>query len=288
LSCRSPCAPLRSPLEAAPPAPCALDPIQLPVWTPAPTSRAWPHCVAQGSPCHDGASCRWPSAVPRAGATCTCESPDLRRPCLGVVRRRLHRLGVRLQDDRHRVNRHGRNGAISRRGTAETREAGRALTSDAIPAMPTTPAAASMTIAVPIRSASGPTRMMGRKLAMLTRVLSTPKTRPRMSAGMTSWSCVWDGIATNAYAMRRPRRRGQRSRGSRSWSRAARRRDRGALQETRQGCSMAMIASETASVEQATFDDAFPRQVLAIDGEARIPITTPTPRAARPRRSPSL
>ena len=32
-------------------------------------------------------------------------------------------------------------------------------------------------------------------------MLRTPNTRPRVSSGMSSWSCVCDGIATNAYAM---------------------------------------------------------------------------------------
>ena len=40
--------------------------------------------------------------------------------------------------------------------------------------------------------------IIGRKLAMLTSMLSTPKTRPRMFAGSSSWSCVWAGTATNA------------------------------------------------------------------------------------------
>ena len=43
--------------------------------------------------------------------------------------------------------------------------------------------------------------MMGRKLETETSMLRTPNTRPRASSGMSSWSCVCDGIATNAYAM---------------------------------------------------------------------------------------
>ena len=49
-----------------------------------------------------------------------------------------------------------------------------------------------------MRSATGPTMMMGRKLARLTSVLRTPKTRPRTSLGSSSWSAVWAGTATNA------------------------------------------------------------------------------------------
>ncbi len=42
----------------------------------------------------------------------------------------------------------------------------------------------------PTESAIGPTMMIGRKLAMLTSMLSTPKTRPRMFSGSSSCSCV--------------------------------------------------------------------------------------------------
>ena len=37
-----------------------------------------------------------------------------------------------------------------------------------------------------------------RKLATETSMLRMPNTRPRASSGISSWSCVCDGIATNA------------------------------------------------------------------------------------------
>ena len=46
-----------------------------------------------------------------------------------------------------------------------------------------TTAQARMTVGVPTKSAIGPTMMMGTKLARLTSVLRTPKTRPRTSSG---------------------------------------------------------------------------------------------------------
>ena len=46
------------------------------------------------------------------------------------------------------------------------------------------------------RSAIGPTTRIGRKLATDTSMFRTPKTRPRTSSGRSSWSWVWDGIAT--------------------------------------------------------------------------------------------
>ncbi len=39
--------------------------------------------------------------------------------------------------------------------------------------------------------------MIGAKLATDTSMLRTPNTRPRTSSGRSSWSCVWDGMATN-------------------------------------------------------------------------------------------
>ena len=54
------------------------------------------------------------------------------------------------------------------------------------------------TLFVPIPSESGPTMMIGRKLAVETSMFRTPNTRPRTSSGSSSWSCVWDGMATNA------------------------------------------------------------------------------------------
>ena len=68
----------------------------------------------------------------------------------------------------------------------------------ATPAMITAMATTSMTVAVPIRSEIGPTMMIGRKLETDTSMLSTPKTRPRTSSGRSSWSWVWDGMATAA------------------------------------------------------------------------------------------
>jgi hypothetical protein len=54
------------------------------------------------------------------------------------------------------------------------------------------------TAVLPSTSDSGPTMMIGRKLDSDTSMLRTPNTRPRVSSGMSSWSCVWAGIATNA------------------------------------------------------------------------------------------
>ena len=54
------------------------------------------------------------------------------------------------------------------------------------------------TVALPNRSATGPTMMIGAKLATETSMLRMPNTRPRASSGISSWSCVCDGIATNA------------------------------------------------------------------------------------------
>ena len=66
---------------------------------------------------------------------------------------------------------------------------------------PTTPAQSMITAVGPMASATGPTMMMGRKLARLTSVLRTPNTRPRTSSGSSSWSAVCAGTATNAYEM---------------------------------------------------------------------------------------
>ena len=48
---------------------------------------------------------------------------------------------------------------------------------------------------------SRPTMRIGAKLATDTSMFRTPNTRPRTSSGRSSWSCVWDGIATKPYAM---------------------------------------------------------------------------------------
>ena len=66
---------------------------------------------------------------------------------------------------------------------------------------PTMPAHMMMTAVGPMTSAMGPAMMMGTKLARLTRVFRTPKTRPRTSSGSSSWSAVWAGTATKAYEM---------------------------------------------------------------------------------------
>ncbi len=54
------------------------------------------------------------------------------------------------------------------------------------------------TAVVPIQSAIGPTMRIGRKLATDTSMFRMPNTRPRTSSGRSSWSCVCEGIATQA------------------------------------------------------------------------------------------
>src|SRR6188472_4678320 len=67
---------------------------------------------------------------------------------------------------------------------------------DASAVTPTIAAQVMITTVGPVTSAMGPTMMMGKKLARLTRVLRTPNTRPRTSSGSSSWSAVWAGTAT--------------------------------------------------------------------------------------------
>ena len=55
-----------------------------------------------------------------------------------------------------------------------------------------------MTVVVPMRSEIVPAMMIGRKLETDTSMFRMPKTRPRTSSGRSSWSWVWDGMATNA------------------------------------------------------------------------------------------
>src|SRR5439155_1696607 len=77
----------------------------------------------------------------------------------------------------------------------------RRMTIDAIPVPRMIAATPSITGVVPTRSAIRPMTITGTKLATDTRVNRTPYTRPRTSSGSSSCSCVWDEIATSAYAI---------------------------------------------------------------------------------------
>ena len=71
------------------------------------------------------------------------------------------------------------------------------VATDTNPVIITPIAMTKMTAVVPTSSEIRPTTMIGRKLAIETSIPSTPNTRPRTSSGRSSWSCVWDGMATS-------------------------------------------------------------------------------------------
>ena len=121
-----------------------------------------------------------------------------RRRRLAGARSAVPDLEVGLQRDRDRVQAGGLLRARRRLLASPPAAAGRGGRSRGCPRRGSRRATRNSTVALPTKSATGPTMMIGRKLATETSMLRMPNTRPRTSSGMSSWSCVCDGIATNA------------------------------------------------------------------------------------------
>ena len=81
-------------------------------------------------------------------------------------------------------------------GALGARGSGRGSTIEITPEIRTRTATPRITAVVPNQSAICPTTMIGRMLATEISMLSTPNTRPRPSAGMSSWSCTCAEMAT--------------------------------------------------------------------------------------------